>query len=236
MAKKEKEHTKYYNARGVQVPSVTTVIKLLNKPELVGWANWMGFKKIKVDDILDHSSEIGTMTHALIERYIKKKMVNLNDVGDDYKYIETPDVARHCFKLFKRWLKDMKPQTNKFTGKKTGGKINFVFSEIQLSCDDYGGTIDCVCWIDGTLYMIDFKTSSGIYSTMFIQLAAYVQLLKRNYPEYEVEKVAILRLDKKKDKYQFKEMDYEDTLLYYKVFEGLLDVYRSMYLIGEIKL
>lgn len=235
MAKKENEHTKYYNTRNQQVPSVTTIIKLLNKPELVNWANWMGFKKTKVDDILDFSSEIGTMTHDFIERFIRNGKINLNKIKTYYEYRDTPDIAIHCFDLFLEWLDDMKPRVSKFTGKRTGGEIKFLYSELQLSCDRYGGTIDCICTIDDTLYIIDFKTSSSIYPTMFLQLSAYVQLFMHNYPEYQIEKVAILRLDKKKKKYQFQEMDYADTLIYYEAFEGLLSVFRTWYLLGHVK-
>ena len=46
MAKQQDEHRKYFNKDGKEVPSCTTIIKMLNKPELVKWANYMGFKKI----------------------------------------------------------------------------------------------------------------------------------------------------------------------------------------------
>ena len=49
---KQDEHVKYYNGNGVEVPSCTNVVKLLNKPELIGWANYMGFKRINTSKFL----------------------------------------------------------------------------------------------------------------------------------------------------------------------------------------
>ena len=44
MGKFGNTHEEYINRDGVEVPSVTTILKLLNKPTLQKWANYLGFK------------------------------------------------------------------------------------------------------------------------------------------------------------------------------------------------
>lgn len=213
MAKKEKEHTKYYNSRGTEVPSVTTVLKLINKPELVNWANWLGFKKWKVDTVLEQSSEIGTNVHNLIEKFIKNRYVDLDKPGET-KYNGSAELVEHCFKLFYKWHKNH--------------EIKYILSEAQLVCDVYGGTVDCVCEVDGTLFIVDFKTSSKVYSSMFMQLAAYLHLVSTNYPDLKIERVAILHIGRKNNKYKFVEMDKDELYTYYHAFMDTLDLYYSM--------
>ena len=69
MAKQQDEHRKYFNKDGKEVPSCTTIIKMLNKPELVKWANYMGFKKINTTSYLEERAAIGTNCHSLFELY-----------------------------------------------------------------------------------------------------------------------------------------------------------------------
>lgn len=218
MAKKEKEHTKYYNDRGHEVPSVTTILKLINKPELVNWANWLGFKKWKVDTVLEQSSEIGTNVHNLIEKFIKNKYIELDKPGET-KYEGSAELVEHCFNLFYKWHKDH--------------KIKYILSEAQLVCNTYGGTVDCVCEVDGTLFIVDFKTSSKVYSSMFMQLAGYLHLVKMNYPDLKIEKVAILHIGRKNKKYKFVEISKEDLYPYYQAFMDTHDLYFTMRAMNE---
>ena len=50
-------HTVYKNKYKKEVPSVTTILKILNKPALQKWANSLGFKRQKLDDATNAKTE-----------------------------------------------------------------------------------------------------------------------------------------------------------------------------------
>ena len=60
----ENTHVKYYNSKGEEVPSVTTVLKIFGK-NLTGWANWLGFKRINVKEFVDNKAKFGTYVHSV---------------------------------------------------------------------------------------------------------------------------------------------------------------------------
>ena len=65
----------------------------------------------------------------------------------------------------------------------------------------FAGTLDRICKIDGKVYVLDIKTSNGIYNSYWLQLAAYEQLYMDGvladsiYPD--IDGVAILWLNAK---------------------------------------
>lgn len=203
-------HEGYYNKKGDEIPSVTTIMKLLNKPELVDWANFMGLVcGMKVEDILTKSSIIGSLTHYIIERHNKKKIINYK-ILDDY----SPSIQKsvnNTIKSFKLFLKEYKPKSLK--------------SEFRVQNDKYGGTIDNISKIKDEKFLIDYKTSKQVYPSQFIQLAAYNKLL-REEEDIKIDKVAILVLDKKKINFQFYQMEVDYLEKYYEpIFDLLVQLY-----------
>jgi hypothetical protein len=65
----------------------------------------------------------------------------------------------------------------------------------------FAGTIDRVCTIDGKTYVLDIKTSNGIYNSYWLQLAAYRELYNAALDHTEamprIDGVAILWLNAK---------------------------------------
>lgn len=205
------EHKDYLTTDGKKLPSVTTILKVMNKPELVEWANMMGYKRQSVRKILDESAIIGTLVHYMIEQKCKKKPVPLylNKLAPE------PDVVLHCFKLFKNWYKDY-------------GKPKFLYNELRLQNNEIGGCIDSICKIGDDYILLDFKTSKKIYPSMFLQIAGYYILLKDVRPDIanKLTKVAVLTLPKKNKKYNYILMDIEHLINYYvPAFNSLKDFY-----------
>ena len=64
-------HTKYVNSNGQEVPSVTQILGVINKPALINWANKMGLQGIKTSEVLRNTADIGTLAHEIIEKWIK---------------------------------------------------------------------------------------------------------------------------------------------------------------------
>ena len=82
------EHINYKNSKDELVPSVTTILKVLAKDDvLMIWANNLGWRRKSYKDELDKSSIIGTTAHAFCEymmtkdeellSQIKKKGINM---------------------------------------------------------------------------------------------------------------------------------------------------------------
>jgi len=128
----------------------------------------------------DTSKEIGTEVHLQIDQYIKSKGIEFARFSHEK--------VENCFKAFIDWL--------------SLNKIEFIETEKTLVNTKYGfaGTCDAIAIINGTKYLVDWKTSKSIYPEYALQLAAY-RLTEGNNLN-----VAILRLDKETGEYEFKDM------------------------------
>lgn len=76
---------------------------------------------------------------------------------------------------------------------------------------------------------MDFKTGKAIYDEYFVQLAAYVNLLREN--GYAVDNVRILRIGRDETE-GFEERVVADTSTYFKIFASLLTVYYAKKEVG----
>lgn len=208
MGKFSSHNEYFYNEK--EVPSVTTVLKILAKPALVKWANIMGFKRKWVDDILEEKSEIGTRVHYIIEAYIKNRYL----VWVDGKAIDKPLIKLYLDQ-FLRWY-------NKHD-------VEMIFMEESMTCEYYGGTIDFYGVIDGKKTVLDFKTSKDIYSSMFLQLSAYVYMIEKQ--GLEVDQVAILAVNS--NKFKYKVLPREQLDRYIETFILLSKTFNLWYSINE---
>lgn len=172
---KVKAHQRYYTSSGEQVPGVTTVLGVLNKPALVPWANRLGLQGIDTSKYVDEAASVGTLAHYLIECRLKEEMPLL----DDYTPAQL-ERAQYGVHAFNKWLSghDLKP----------------LAVEVQLVSDEhrYGGTIDLVALIDGLPELVDIKTGSGIWPEHEYQVGAYWKLLEES--GQHIEGARILRI------------------------------------------
>jgi len=200
------DHTIYKNSLGQEVPSATTVLKILNKPQLVKWANYLGFKSLDVDSVLNESAALGTLVHDLINSILSKYLIIYIPDG-----IIPSDVVFSYINRFKIWLK-----TN---------NVEPILLEKSITSDKVGGTIDFYGKINGKLTLLDFKTSKKIRLSMFFQLAIYVILLEEL--GYEIEQVGILLVNPKyKDEKYIARKDFEKYVTFAR---RLIDLFHSYY-------
>ena len=207
---KYSEHSTYINKKEVEVPSVTTIIKLLNKPFIAKWANSLGWKRQSYDKVLEESANKGTFVHETLHEYLFKE-------GKKFD-LSNPEVLNFLYEnlnTFKEFEKeyDIKP----------------IWGEKSFSLDKFGGTVDLYCELDNKYTILDFKTSKRFYSSHFIQLGAYIQLLEAN--DYKVEQVAILRI--KEGDYDIKIINREDMNDYIELFNKLVEVFYLVYELNE---
>lgn len=204
-------HEDYYNSKGDKIPSVTTILKIMNKPSLMQWAHSLGRFNKSMEEVTYKAATIGTLTHYVLEKYGKKKIINFS-VLDDYDYKIVNSVYK-ALKGFKRWNKEYKP--------------DIIHCEIKVNNELFGGTVDNISMINDKKYLIDYKTSKAVYPTMFLQLAAYNYLL-RTEKDMVIDRVAILLLNKNKVEYKFYEMDVKYLEKFYEpVFLTMYEFYNK---------
>lgn len=175
---------KYCNAAGEKLFGVTTIIsQSMGKSDaLMGWAFKQGqaYERGEISSMYekrDKAAGGGTLGHAFIENHIKG-LPEPSLEGVD------PDVipkAEGCYLAYLEWEK--------------AHKFQMVESEVSLISEEYqyGGTIDIGAILDG-LSIIDIKTSKGVYLSMKIQVAAYGNLWRENFPDRPFSGYHILQL------------------------------------------
>lgn len=189
-------HQYKYNDR--IIPSVTTILSIINKPALVAWAANTAIKSVK-EQISPGVSYDELQLEAIFESsriaHVKKKIDagNYGTFMHDWieKYIQNGDnnlpvapILRESVNNFILWVKK--------------NNVKFLVSEqiIFSKKYEYAGKLDTICMINGELYLIDWKTSNGIYPLeMGAQLAAYKLAREEEFGE-EYKGIGIVRIDK----------------------------------------
>lgn len=163
----------YQYAEGIYFPSVTTVLDIY--PKGYGFIQWLKDMGNNADEVLKRAGESGTKIHNAIEAYLKGEQVSWGVDGKEmYDLEEWRQILR-----FKEFWETYKPE--------------LIHSEIQVVSlkHQLGGTIDIICRIGKTVYLIDVKSSNAIYKTHELQTAAYAMMYNAEYPDLYIDKTAI---------------------------------------------
>lgn len=207
---KYSKHAEYKNEFGREVPSVTTILKILNKPALCKWANYLGFKRQNIDKVLEESANKGTEVHFMLNAFLfKKKFIYIDGKGVDKNYLTV------VLDNFITWL--------------NGHTLKPIFGEKPITSYLYGGTVDLYCELDGKKTILDFKTSKNFYSSMFLQLAAYTTMMESI--GYDVDQVAILLINDKICKHRIIRREELDE--YMEIFDLLAQLFYHIYDLNE---
>lgn len=149
----------YTDENGNYYPSATTLLEAYPKPaQLIMWMKEVGSK---ADEIRDAAGKRGSSVHQLTEDYDQGIECTLLDEYGKPKY------SLDEWSMFERYVeftKNHQPEHH---------LIEQTFISSGLG---FAGTIDRVCTIDGKTYVLDIKTSNGIYNSYWLQLAAYREL------------------------------------------------------------
>lgn len=205
LRKVSKAHIRYKLADGKVVPGATTITGLLNKPQLVRWANKLGLEGIDSSKYTDEAAAVGTLAHEMVQAHLQGETVDTNM----FSPLQV-ELAENALISFYEWL--------------ARHEVEPIMCEVPMVSEKYkfGGTVDCYCKLDGVPTLLDFKTGKAIYDEYFVQVSAYKELLvERGYP---VERVQILRIGRDETE-GFEERAITDTRKYFQIFENLLNVY-----------
>jgi hypothetical protein len=149
----------YTDENGNYFPSATTILEAYPKPaQLIMWMKEVGSK---ADEIRDAAGKRGSAVHQLTEDYDNGVECTLLDEYGKPKY------SLDEWSMFERYVEfsvNHKPEHHLIEQTFIGGSLGFA------------GTIDRICTIDGKTYVLDIKTSNGIYNSYWLQLAAYREL------------------------------------------------------------
>lgn len=205
--KKAVAHQRYRLSDGTLVPGVTTIVGMLNKPQLVSWANRLGLQGIDSATYTAAAAGAGTCAHEMIQAIVGGPEVDLTKYSG-----EEIAQAQNAVEKFKTWLGSHEMETQAI--------------EMQLVSEKYrvGGTIDWLGRLDGKMTLADIKTSGKIYEEHIIQVAAYKKMLEE--AGYEVEDVRILRFSRDDDDNQ-RDMGLSDRQLSFgwEIFLHLRNIY-----------
>jgi len=177
---------------------VTTALKVINKPKLIGWAVGCAIDCFK-EQVMPGTSYDELQLQAILNsarsaHYNKK--VEAGDLGtmlhkwiESYATGENPDVPVNP---------TLKKSVENFLAWREKYKIEFVMNEafVYSRKFHYAGTLDFVCRINGHLFIGDIKTSSGVYAEQMIQTAAYRMAREEEYPAEKYKGQLIIRIGK----------------------------------------
>lgn len=170
----------YYNKAGKRVPGVTTVIgRFKESGGLVQWAYQCGLDGLDINKVRDDAADAGTCCHEMIDCHLHGRA--FEHKGWDNAVIQK---AEHAMLGYLEWAEQ--------------SKLQVVASEQSLISEkhQYGGTFDAVLTA-GQLRLLDYKTSSGIYADMLIQVAGgYSLLWAEHYPDKPLHGMDLLRISK----------------------------------------
>lgn len=155
-------HPGYHNASGTRVPSVTTICKLIDKPEgLIHWAWKCGTEGKDYRNVRDEAATAGHVAHGMVEAAIKGSSFVLDPALDEQIVAN----AKRSFASFQSWM-----ESTRFQLERT--EVSLVSERHQ-----FGGRLDCIALVmsEGKpeRCIVDWKTSSGVYASYVVQVSAY---------------------------------------------------------------
>jgi hypothetical protein len=236
------DHRYWFNGEGPW-PSVTTILEILSKPALVTWK-----AQESVRAFIRHLNQFSTVLWEQGEAAVVKLALQTADeqrdkaakLGSSIHLLadlvqRAPEGAETAVEGF-RVSDEEKPYLEawrRFTAFLEAQGASIVSSEHAVWGEGYAGTYDLIVQMDGALWMVDIKTSKGIYPEYALQLAAYghaAGIILPNdpklYPMPKIDRYAVLHL--RPDAYPqdgYKLIEYPVTEREYFSFISALDLY-----------
>jgi hypothetical protein len=169
------------------------------KPSVTEIAKPISFERLTAlqQSILERARLRGSRCHELFEEYLLIGELDFNEIESDYiPYVEQ----------FILWVRTYRPKV--------------IFTEKKLFSNEFCGTCDLICEIDGKRIIVDYKcTSAADKKSLSVQLEGYFRLCE--YWGIEIDDCYYLHI--KKDGFVFKPIKRNE-----KWFDILLEHYYFM--------
>lgn len=249
-----------YQLDGVEVPSVTRVLSVLDKLVFIAWAlnemesalltSWQPgrqYDELEIrellrkakgakDEISSTAKDVGSVAHDWIEQYIKAKMSG--EASPELPF--SPAIKAAC-EAFLSW--------------ESSNHVVWLESERRIASKQHGfaGTMDFEAIFNGDRVIGDIKTSKGIWPEYWLQTAAYQigreeerretdghyaeDLGNRTRMSSQYDKRIILRLGKNPDAYgvEFEVQERRDFETDCQLFLAALQLQKGMQLLNSFK-
>lgn len=146
----------YETPTGKKYPSVTSIVGMLGKKEIMEWRQRVGEEE--ANRVSQRATKRGTSIHSLCESYLKNEEV-------------TPSM----FDL--RMFNSLTPFLNKINN------IHCLETQLFSHHLQTAGTVDCIAEYEGKLSVIDFKSSRRVKTVeeihaYFLQTSAYAVMFE----------------------------------------------------------
>tara|TARA_R100001530_G_scaffold122547_1_gene90206 strand:- start:2065 stop:2817 length:753 start_codon:yes stop_codon:yes gene_type:complete len=217
----------WYSIDGEYVPACTTILDSIAKPALVPWAANEGAKYY-----LSHVHEgmkPEDMAKGIRGAYRTSSGAALNIGLEVHKWCEEAIL----WKLGRAEIPKMPERTeskNAINAFREWVKLNdvewlTVEEKVYHRDHKYAGTLDATAIVNEEYCVIDFKTSAAIYSSYYLQCAAYAKAIE-DMRDKPVDKAYILRFDKKTGEFEAgSSIEIQENFM---GFLGFLDGYRRL--------
>jgi hypothetical protein len=219
---RQRQHTEYRlpprrgQRSGTRVPSVTKILGTLSNEALLNWANRQGLAGIDIrTDYRDRT--IGTLAHLGIQHILGAERPDVSEYVPEWV-----EQARCAVANWRHWYREHEVEPLHM-------EMPLVHKEFE-----YGGTFDCLAYVDGTLTLLDWKTSGNPvpYPSHFAQLAAYAELLRANdFPMPELLRVVAFSRERDNNP-PFRTEPVEDWEPHLRVFLAALEAYNARLVVG----
>lgn len=221
-----------YTLDGEKVQGVTTALQIIAKPALIYWAAKMGaeyveqnlvpgksYDEVEISELAknvanahrqkkDTAADTGTMIHQWIQDFIEGKNPSM-PVNEG--------MQRAVKSFLDWWIKE---------------DIKVIQTEARLCSPTLklAGTADLVCLHNGKLTIMDWKTGSGIYPEMFLQMGAYALMYEEEFGT-KVERMGIINCSVKAN---FGRVFTDKVLTAKRTYKDILKLNASMKNVEEI--
>lgn len=165
-------------------PSVTTIVQQA-VPKGVGWNKWLG-NSPSYDSAMafgDEAAQVGDCVHSFLDCLVRGQTIPTNaEWYDDRREQNVQLDYRHIKRLigFELFWREHHPQP--------------LASEILMVGEEFAGTADLICVINGELWLIDYKTGKPYEKDHELQITAYKMLWDFTFPEEPIERIGCLYL------------------------------------------
>ena len=181
------------------MPSVTTILSVINKPALLPWAKKMALQRVRdvleemqpgdVADVLWQSESDGCITtpNVFKQQWIDALLDAASKEPDRIKD-EAADYGTLAHQLIDQILKGIitvipplvKPALDGFARWQEQTGIRITASEIRVFHPEFGyaGSVDWIGWRGDRLVIGDWKTSNGLWDEYGYQLAGYAKAIE----------------------------------------------------------
>jgi hypothetical protein len=212
---------RFYRAEGHDYISVTTMLKLIKDDDWVKYATYQfesknplaqGPNGISFEEYADDAKLLGKYFHWRVGAELARKAGLPKPFFDPERPL--PDYREEDFEMCMMHWDDMRRVFNPMVY--NAGLEKFLASPLG-----YGGRVDLVCepdydsWIDamplwrknftlvdgikrGERWLLDWKTGKRIYQGTEAQLTAYFMAWNHLYPDYPVQRMAIVHVQPKR--------------------------------------